>query len=136
MRYRTIGLLAVLFVSLWITACGGGSTKAPAGEAAAPAKAGETAAAPAPERGSKGFQKIGDYLDAWTALYNQNEAVINGYEAMPIMELVDPADDVHRRRPIRPHQPHGEERTVRGHDDAFGHQGLRGKIRFQDHLRL
>ena len=91
MRKRIIALSVLLFVAVWTSGCGGkDASQAPAGEAAAPAKPAETAAAPAPERGSKGFQKIGDYLDAWTALYNQNEAVINGYEGMPIMELVTP----------------------------------------------
>lgn len=88
MKHRTLGLIAVLFVSTWISACGGGSSQAPAGEAAA-AKPAETAA-PAPEAGKKGFQKIGDFLDAWSALYDQNEAAINGYEGLPIMELVTP----------------------------------------------
>lgn len=40
--------------------------------------------------GPAGFRKIEDVLDTWSALYKQNEKVLNGYEGMPIMELVTP----------------------------------------------
>jgi hypothetical protein len=87
MEKRIIGLFALLIAAVWFTACGGGET--PAGEPAAASQpaAGATAAAPA----KAGLQKIGDMLEAWNELYKQNEAVINGYEGMPIMELVTPA---------------------------------------------
>lgn len=91
MRKRIIALTVLLFVAVWTSGCGGkDASQAPSGETASAAKPAETAAAPAPEAGKKGFQKIGDFMDAWSALYNQNEAVINGYEGMPIMELVTP----------------------------------------------
>jgi hypothetical protein len=91
MAKRIISLCVLLFISLWIMACGGGNSPQPPAEtpaAATPAAASEAPPA-APE--STGLTKISDMLDAWNTLYDQNEAVINGYEGMPIMELVTPA---------------------------------------------
>ena len=91
MRTKIIALSVLLLVAAWTSGCGGkDASQAPSGETASAAKPAETAAPQAQEAAKKGFQKIGDFMDAWSALYNQNEAVINGYEGMPIMELVTP----------------------------------------------
>ncbi|MBN2432792.1 MAG: hypothetical protein JXQ27_15055 [Acidobacteria bacterium] len=80
-----------LLISLCLIACGGGNSPQPPAETpAAASPVTETLSTPsAPE--SKGLTKISDMLDAWNTLYDQNEAVINDYEGMPIMELVTPA---------------------------------------------
>ncbi len=39
----------------------------------------------------KEMKKLGDFVDAWTSRYQANEAVINAYEGMPMLELVTPA---------------------------------------------
>ena len=74
---------------LTFSGCGGGtSSEKPAAEQpAATPSAGSTAAALAVK---SGLQKIGDMADAWNDLYKQNEAVLNGYDGMPIMGLVTP----------------------------------------------
>jgi hypothetical protein len=86
MKKTMTALIGCACVALLFFACGK-SKETSAGGAAA---ASQSAAAPAavPER--TGMKKIGDMADAWTALYNQNEAAINSYEGMPIMGLVTP----------------------------------------------
>lgn len=88
MRSKLVGLFAIVVLVLGAAGCGGSDQPSgPAGEpAAAPQPAGQ-AAAPA----KAGMQKIGDMAEAWNDLYKQNEAAINDYEGMPIMELVTPA---------------------------------------------
>ena len=80
---------ALLIVVFSFAACGGSSPK-PAGDSASTeaSQPGEKASAPAAAK--DGFRKLGDVLDAWSALFNANEKVINGYEGMPILELVTP----------------------------------------------
>jgi hypothetical protein len=81
---------ALLGVSLLFTACSGGKSPQKAGSDSASASQpvdSRSAVAPA----QAGFEKIGDMADAWNELYKQNEAVINGYEGMPIMGLVTPS---------------------------------------------
>lgn len=47
---------------------------------------------PAPDAAApKEMKKLGDFADAWTSRYQANEAVINAYEGMPMLELVTPA---------------------------------------------
>ncbi|PKN46486.1 MAG: hypothetical protein CVU59_05915 [Deltaproteobacteria bacterium HGW-Deltaproteobacteria-17] len=41
--------------------------------------------------GPKEMKKLGDFVDAWTSRYQANEAAVNAFEGMPIMELVSPA---------------------------------------------
>ena len=90
MAKRTIGFCMFLCVSLWSAACGGGnSAQEPAQNSTPAAQPANRAAVPAPAK--TGFEKIGDIFDAWNGLYNQNEAAINDYEGMPILELVTPA---------------------------------------------
>lgn len=89
MGKMTLKISVILIVLIWITACGGGqSPQKTAADSASASRPAESAAVSAPVK--TGFQKLGDVLDAWTALYNKNEAVINAYEGMPIMELVTP----------------------------------------------
>ena len=84
-------LMVFFILSCLVTfsGCGGGkSSEKPAAEQpAATPSAGSTAALPAVK---SGLQKIGDMADAWNDLYKQNEAVLNGYDGMPIMGLVTP----------------------------------------------
>lgn len=88
MRSKLVGLLAIAVLVLGAVGCGGSDQpKEPAGESAAAPQPADQAAAPA----RTGLQKIGDMLDAWNTLYQQNEVAINDYEGMPIMELVTPA---------------------------------------------
>ena len=89
MRNRTIGLYLLACVSLGLTACGGGdSSQKPAAATTSTAKPTVSTASPAPAK--TGVQEIGDIFNAWNKLYKANEKVINGYEGMPIMELVTP----------------------------------------------
>jgi len=72
-----------------LTACGGGdSSQKPAAATTSTAKPTVSTASPAPAK--TGVQEIGDIFNAWNKLYKANEKVINGYEGMPIMELVTP----------------------------------------------
>jgi hypothetical protein len=90
MGKMTLKISVILIVSLWITACGGGnSPQKTAADSTSVSRPAESAAVSAPVK--TGFQKLGDVLEAWNALYNKNEAVLNAYEGMPIMELVTPA---------------------------------------------
>jgi len=61
----------------------------------APEKPAEPKPAPVAEpkatTGPKELKKLGDFVDAWTSRYQANEAAVNAYEGMPIMELVSPA---------------------------------------------
>lgn len=88
-RMTMIGILTLLSVAF--IACGGEKaaepqeTAAAVSEPAPPAQEALEAAA-----GQSKYTKISEFSEAWTTLYNQNEAVINGYEGMPIMELVTP----------------------------------------------
>jgi hypothetical protein len=81
---------ALLIAVFSIVSCGGGSSPKPAGDSTAAVASQPTESAPAPAAAKAGFRKIGDVLDAWSDLYKQNEKVLNGYEGMPIMELVTP----------------------------------------------
>jgi hypothetical protein len=77
----------LLCVSLLFTACGGGkSPQNPAENSPSASQPADNTSAPV----KSGLQKIGDMADAWNELYKQNEAVINKYDGMPIMELVTP----------------------------------------------
>ncbi len=89
MKKLTMSFFVFLFVALVFTACGGGkSPDKPAGESVPAPQPAERAAAPAAVK--TGMQNIGDMSEAWQDLYKQNEAVINQYDGMPIMELVTP----------------------------------------------
>ena len=95
MKKTTLGLYALVCASLALTACGGGdSSQKPAATATAAAQPAGAAARPADKPAASpakaGLQSIGDFFNAWNALYKQNEKVINAYEGMPIMELVTP----------------------------------------------
>jgi hypothetical protein len=94
MKKRIMVFSVFLAVSLLFTACGGGkSPQKPAGDSASASttSASEPADNPVAAAPAKsGFQKIGDMSDAWSDLYKNNEAVINRYDGMPIMELVTP----------------------------------------------
>ena len=95
MEKRTIGSYMLVCASLALTACGGGdSSQKPAATSAAAAQPAASAARvadkPAAAPAKAGLQSIGDFFNAWNALYKQNEKVINAYEGMPIMELVTP----------------------------------------------
>jgi len=90
MKKTIVVFFMFLGVALLFSACGGSkSPEAPAGESGPASQPAASVAAPAPARA--GFQKISDISEAWSNLYNQNEAVINNYEGMPIMGLVTPA---------------------------------------------
>ena len=90
MKKRILVFSTLLCVALLFMACGGGkSPEKPAGNSASASQPADNTAAPAAEK--SGLQKIGDMADAWSALYNQNEAVINKYDDMPIMGLLTPA---------------------------------------------
>jgi len=89
MKKRMLAFFVFLSVALLFTACGGGkSPEKPAGDSASASQPAvrTTAAVPA----KSGLQKISDMADAWNNLYKNNEAVINKYDGMPIMELVTP----------------------------------------------
>ena len=94
MKKRIMVFSLILCISLLFTVCGGGkSPQKPVEESASASttsasQPADRTAAPAPA--NSGFQKIGDISDAWSDLYKKNEAVINRYDGMPIMELVTP----------------------------------------------
>lgn len=81
-------VLVCASMSLW--ACGGGDNSQPAANTPTGAKPAAAPAAVAAAAAKGGMQKISDVSDAWDVLYKQNEKVINGYEGMPIMDLVTP----------------------------------------------
>ena len=86
LRNKIIALSVLLLAAIWTSGCGKKDATQPlAGDAAAAAKPAEAETA-APSKG--GFEKIGDFLDAWSAAFKQNEEAINAYEGMPILELV------------------------------------------------
>jgi hypothetical protein len=88
MKKEAIVFIVFLSVALSFSGCGKSSEK-PAADTAVVQP--PSAAVPAaPSSAKAGMQKIGDMADAWSSLYSQNEKVINGYEGMPIMELVTP----------------------------------------------
>jgi hypothetical protein len=88
MIYR---ISVLLIASLLIMACGGDkAAQKPASDSTTAAKSQPAESTPVPAAAKAGFQKIGDMLNAWSALYKQNEKVLNAYEGMPIMELVTP----------------------------------------------
>ncbi len=90
MGKKTVLSYVSLCLLLCLTACGGGNSPQPA--AGTPPSTSEPAsAAPAAAPAKSGFHKIGDVLDAWSTLYKDNEAVLNSWEGMPIIELVTPA---------------------------------------------
>jgi len=102
--------LTVSCTFLIVSACGGKTDKdkSPAQGSEIP-KTAEMAAgpemgttAPVPDKpvepkavpgdtAKKEMKKLGDFVEAWTSRYNKNEAAINAFEGMPVMELVTPA---------------------------------------------
>jgi hypothetical protein len=85
-----MSISVVLCMVFLFGTCADGSAPAAPGESMAAA---ETAAIPAETPPpatppATHMQKISDMSEAWSDLYNQNEAVVNAYEGMPIMGLV------------------------------------------------
>jgi hypothetical protein len=109
MKQNLSTLIIVTGAVLALSACGakdkGQSPDKGPEPKAQPADPGATEMAPemAPEKpapepkpatdatAKKEMKKLGDFVEAWTRRYQANEAVINAYEGMPIMELVTPA---------------------------------------------
>lgn len=82
----------MLLVTFAFVACGG-SEPAPQPESSVKETAEQTPIQePAAQTVSgNSLSKLADFSEMWSGLYAQNEAVINQYEGMPIMELVTPA---------------------------------------------
>ncbi len=79
---------AFVCIALLFSACGKSQEAPVAAGASRPGDA--PTASPAATPAATAMNKIGDMANAWTALYNQNEAALNNYEGMPIMGLVTP----------------------------------------------
>jgi hypothetical protein len=91
MKKSIIALSVLLCLAFLFCACGKSQPAPAAGSAGASEPAAAPAAsAPAAAPSRTGMQKIGDMADAWSALFNRNEKVINEYQGMPIMGLVTP----------------------------------------------
>ena len=87
---KTIVLFLFLSLPLIFIACAGDKAAQPEDTAATPVAAAEAETVPVQAQNTAEFNKISDFSNAWTGLYNQNEALINAYEGMPIMALVTP----------------------------------------------
>jgi len=85
MKSKSIILSVFLCATLLLSGCGSGddSKDLPAGST-------ESKTISSSAKSSSGFSKISDMADAWNAAYELNEAAINDYEDMPILELVTP----------------------------------------------
>ncbi len=81
----------VLLMVVFFTACGGASPEPKSEAVAVESTQAETAGSKSTQIAARtGFAKIADISEAWSELYNQNEAILNAYEGMPIMGLVTP----------------------------------------------